>query len=94
MWTFVYTLQFLLMPLIAGDYVFSNLIGNTFYLLAAGYYLVVTFLGYNGELQRDYHIHLHRLMHIRSSSILEQDRDPLGTSPCFDHLVVDQSVHI
>jgi hypothetical protein len=36
------------MPLIARDYWVSNLFGNTMYLLAFGYYFVITFLGYNG----------------------------------------------
>jgi hypothetical protein len=41
-------LQFLFMPLIARDYWVSNFFGNTMYLLAFGYYFVITFLGYNG----------------------------------------------
>ena len=44
-------LQFLLLPLIAPDYWVSNFFGNTMYLLALCYYLVITFLGYNGEFQ-------------------------------------------
>lgn len=47
-WTFLYVLQFLLMPLIAQDYWVSNLFGNTMYLMALCYYFVITFLGYNG----------------------------------------------
>ncbi|KAK5147979.1 hypothetical protein LTR32_000668 [Rachicladosporium monterosium] len=47
-WTFLYLLQFLLLPLIARDYWVSNLFGNTMYLLALSYYFVITFLGYNG----------------------------------------------
>lgn len=43
-------LQFLFMPLIARDYWVSNFFGNTMYLLAFGYYFVITFLGYNGKL--------------------------------------------
>ena len=51
-WTFLYILQFLLMPLIAQDYSFaSNFFGNTLYLVALTYYFVITFLGYNGKLQ-------------------------------------------
>ncbi|KAK0290686.1 hypothetical protein LTR35_000118 [Friedmanniomyces endolithicus] len=46
-WTFLYLLQFLLLPLIARDYWVSNLFGNTMYLLALSYYFVITFLGYN-----------------------------------------------
>jgi hypothetical protein len=48
LWVFLYVLQFLFMPLIARDYWVSNLFGNTMYLLAFGYYFVITFLGYNG----------------------------------------------
>lgn len=47
-WVFLYVLQFLLMPLIAEDYIVSNLFGNTMYLMALSYYFVITFLGYNG----------------------------------------------
>jgi hypothetical protein len=50
-WTFLYVLQFLLLPLIAQDYWVSNLFGNTMYLMAWSYYFVITFLGYNGELE-------------------------------------------
>ncbi|KAF2482108.1 UNC-50 [Neohortaea acidophila] len=46
-WLFLYILQFLLLPLIAPDYWVSNFFGNTMYLLALCYYLVITFLGYN-----------------------------------------------
>lgn len=53
-------LQFLFMPLIARDYWVSNFFGNTMYLLAFGYYFVITFLGYNGKHQK----------HIRNSSPL------------------------
>ena len=45
-------LQFLFMPLIARDYWVSNFFGNTMYLLAFGYYFVITFLGYNGTYQK------------------------------------------
>jgi hypothetical protein len=45
-------LQFLFMPLIARDYWVSNFFGNTMYLLAFGYYFVITFLGYNGMHQK------------------------------------------
>lgn len=48
LWTFLYVLQFLLMPLIAQDYWVSNFFGNTMYLFALSYYFVITFLGYNG----------------------------------------------
>ncbi|KAF2144564.1 uncharacterized protein K452DRAFT_245521 [Aplosporella prunicola CBS 121167] len=46
-WVFLYVVQFVLMPLIARDYWLSSLIGNSLYLLAFGYYTVITFLGYN-----------------------------------------------
>ena len=36
-WTFLYVLQFLFMPLIARDYWVSNFFGNTMYLLALSY---------------------------------------------------------
>lgn len=48
-------LQFLFMPLIARDYWVSNFFGNTMYLLAFGYYFVITFLGYNGMYQKPSH---------------------------------------
>ncbi|EME77837.1 uncharacterized protein MYCFIDRAFT_191201 [Pseudocercospora fijiensis CIRAD86] len=47
LWAFLYVLQFLLMPLIKEDYWISNFFGNTMYVLALGYYFVITFLGYN-----------------------------------------------
>jgi hypothetical protein len=50
-WVFLYVVQFLLMPVIARGYWVSLLLGNTLYLLAFGYYTIITFLGYNGELQ-------------------------------------------
>lgn len=43
------------MPLIARDYWVSNFFGNTMYLLAFGYYFVITFLGYNGMHQIPIH---------------------------------------
>ena len=36
------------MPLIARDAYVSVFFGNSLYLLALGYYVVITFLGYNG----------------------------------------------
>ncbi|KAK4960354.1 hypothetical protein LTR10_003249 [Elasticomyces elasticus] len=48
LWTFLYLVQFLLLPLIARDYWVSNFFGNLLYLLALSYYFVITFLGYNG----------------------------------------------
>jgi len=46
-WVFLYVIQFLLMPLIASNFWVSLLFGNSLYLLAFGYYIVITFLGYN-----------------------------------------------
>ncbi|OCK86158.1 UNC-50 protein [Lepidopterella palustris CBS 459.81] len=46
-WVFLYVIQFLLMPLIASNFWVSLLVGNSLYLLAFGYYFVITFLGYN-----------------------------------------------
>lgn len=51
MWFFLYVIQFLLMPLIARDFWVSSFVGNSLYLLAFGYYAVITFLGYNGKSQ-------------------------------------------
>lgn len=49
LWVFLYVVQFLLMPAISRDFWVSEFFGNTLYLVAFGYYFVVTFLGYNGE---------------------------------------------
>ncbi|KAF2096829.1 UNC-50 family protein [Rhizodiscina lignyota] len=46
-WVFLYVIQFLLMPIIAKNYFVSIFFGNSLYLLAFGYYSVITFLGYN-----------------------------------------------
>ncbi|TKA75826.1 hypothetical protein B0A49_03548 [Cryomyces minteri] len=46
-WVFLYVIQFLLMPVIAKDYWVSLFFGNSLYLIAYGYYTVITFLGYN-----------------------------------------------
>ncbi|TID14439.1 putative integral membrane protein [Venturia nashicola] len=46
-WVFLYVLQFLLMPVVAKEYWLSLLLGNSLYLLAFGYYTIITFLGYN-----------------------------------------------
>ncbi|KAJ9647233.1 translation initiation factor IF-2 [Coniosporium tulheliwenetii] len=46
-WVFLYVIQFLLMPVISKDYWVSLFFGNSLYLLAFGYYTVITFLGYN-----------------------------------------------
>lgn len=47
-WVFLYVVQFLLMPVISRDYWVSEFFGNTLYLVAFGYYFVISFLGYNG----------------------------------------------
>lgn len=47
-WVFLYVVQFLLMPVVSRDYWVSLFFGNSLYLVAIGYYLVITFLGYNG----------------------------------------------
>ncbi|GAB7357300.1 hypothetical protein MBLNU459_g8266t1 [Dothideomycetes sp. NU459] len=46
-WVFLYVVQFLLMPVIARDYWLSLFVGNSLYLVAFGYYFVISFLGYN-----------------------------------------------
>ncbi|KAF2155377.1 UNC-50 [Myriangium duriaei CBS 260.36] len=46
-WVFLYVVQFLLMPVISRDYWVSEFFGNLLYLVAFGYYFVITFLGYN-----------------------------------------------
>ncbi|CAD0106679.1 unnamed protein product [Aureobasidium uvarum] len=46
-WVWLYVVQFLLMPVISRDYWVSLFFGNLLYLVAFGYYFVVTFLGYN-----------------------------------------------
>jgi hypothetical protein len=49
-WTFLYILQFLFLPIIAPDFsAVSNFFGNTMYLVALSYYFIITFLGYNGK---------------------------------------------
>ncbi|KAF1988310.1 UNC-50 [Aulographum hederae CBS 113979] len=47
LWVFLYVVQFLLMPVIAKDYWASLFFGNFLYLAAFGYYIIITFLGYN-----------------------------------------------
>ncbi|KZF24578.1 UNC-50 protein [Xylona heveae TC161] len=46
-WVFLYVVQFFMMPLLSKDYWISIFLGNTIYLVAAGYYTVISFLGYN-----------------------------------------------
>lgn len=48
LWVFLYVVQFLLMPVISRDYWVAEFFGNSLYLIAFGYYFVITFLGYNG----------------------------------------------
>ena len=52
-WLWLYVVQFLLMPVVARDYWLSLFLGNSLYLVAFGYYFVVTFLGYNGKCRLD-----------------------------------------
>ena len=47
-WVFLYVIQFVLWPVIARDNLVSSFFGNTIYLMAMGYYTIITFLGYNG----------------------------------------------
>jgi len=47
LWVFLYVVQFLLMPVISRDYWVSEFFGNSLYLIAFGYYFVISFLGYN-----------------------------------------------
>ena len=47
-WVFLYVVQFLLMPVVSRDFWVSEFFGNSLYLIAFGYYFVITFLGYNG----------------------------------------------
>ncbi|MCJ1360287.1 MAG: hypothetical protein MMC33_010291, partial [Icmadophila ericetorum] len=46
-WLLIYVLQFILWPLLSTHYWLSLFFGNTLYLIAATYYFVITFLGYN-----------------------------------------------
>lgn len=46
----MYVLQYLLMPIIARNFMLAKLLGNSLYLAGWGYYFVITFLGYNSEL--------------------------------------------
>ncbi|KAL9018686.1 MAG: hypothetical protein Q9185_004000 [Variospora sp. 1 TL-2023] len=46
-WIFLYVVQFMLWPLISRDYWISLFLGNTLYLVAAIYYTIIIFLGYN-----------------------------------------------
>ncbi|KAF3934268.1 hypothetical protein ABW19_dt0201861 [Dactylella cylindrospora] len=44
---FLYIVQFFLMPLLSRNWWISLFVGNTLYLVAFSFYLVITFLGYN-----------------------------------------------
>ena len=46
-YTMLYIVQFILMPAIARPNAVSTFFGNTLYLVAATYWTVITFLGYN-----------------------------------------------
>ena len=46
-WVLLYVVQFFLMPIIAKEYWLGLFVGNSLYLVAGGYYAVITFLGYN-----------------------------------------------
>ena len=46
-WVLLYVVQFVLWPVISRSYWFSLFVGNSLYLAAAGYYFVISFLGYN-----------------------------------------------
>ncbi|PVH95399.1 UNC-50 [Periconia macrospinosa] len=46
-WLFLYVVQFLCMPLVGTDHWVSTLLSNSLYLIAANYYFIITFLGYN-----------------------------------------------
>ena len=43
------------MPVISRDYWVSEFFGNSLYLVAFGYYFVITFLGYNGSCTSSYY---------------------------------------
>lgn len=83
------------MPLIARDYWVSNFFGNTMYLLAFGYYFVITFLGYNGMYRKVYHPEIYiTLTIILSTPLSEPDRSPLSTRASARHHLVHQFVHL
>jgi hypothetical protein len=85
-------LQFLFMPLIARDYWVSNFFGNTMYLLAFGYYFVITFLGYNGTYQK--HIRTYFNANDNHSSTLpEPYGSPSRPYSGAGHSLVHQFVH-
>ncbi|QPG73414.1 hypothetical protein FOA43_000724 [Brettanomyces nanus] len=46
-WVLLYLVQFILLPLLRLENFLSSLIGNTLYLVAMVYYLLITFYGYN-----------------------------------------------
>jgi len=59
------------MPVISRDHWISEFFGNSLYLIAFGYYFVITFLGYNGAAfhleNRDLWLTLHRSIAIPAS---------------------------
>lgn len=84
-WTFLYVLQFLLMPLIAQDYWVSNLFGNTMYLLALSYYCIITFLGYNGVSWALVISHRLTTDRITSYSLPQSNGGAIGADTCPGH---------
>jgi len=47
LWFFLYLLQPLVLPIIARETWLSRVLGNSLYLVACGYYVVISFVGYN-----------------------------------------------
>lgn len=83
------------MPLIARDYWVSNFFGNTMYLLAFGYYFVITFLGYNGMHEKPVQCRSHHPTNNHSSlAFPEPDRSSPSTRASARHHLVHQLVHI
>ena len=98
-WTFLYLLQFLLLPLIARDYWVSNLFGNTMYLLALSYYFVITFLGYNGtftsrtlSMEDISSCEADNVVH--SFALPEPNRGSIGAHTCAGDPVDHQPLHV
>lgn len=76
-WVFLYVVQFLLMPVIARDYWVSLFFGNLLYLVAFGYYFVITFLGYNGTFCR----HMHLCLFCEMNTDMHTQHCPSSTIP-------------
>ena len=93
-WVFLYVIQFLLMPVIARDYWLSLFLGNSLYLVAFGYYIVITFLGYNGN-QTLALLFLYRLRLIVCSSTFSSPHTPSTfTHSCLGHPMVCESLRL